>query len=149
MWSYQNLIRIKNVWYDSKVFIWRLIQIKNTLYDSKVSRWRLIGIKNIWIESKRQNARPETKNDMNQDILIRFMIDTIQGIMIQITIHDQQETKAKRQIDTIQNNVNRIKDLEKRFCHSTKKIFTQKRHTWHNRTIWHNETMISRHFNMF
>lgn len=70
------------------------------------------------------------KNDTSQYILIRFMIDTIQGIMIRITIHGQQETKAKRQIDTIQNNVNRIRDLEKSFCHSTTKTFTKKkRHT--------------------
>lgn len=71
----------------------------------------------------------DKKNNTIQDILIRFMIYTIQGIMIPIIIHDQQETKAKRHIDMIQNNVNRIKDLKKRFYHSTKKIFTQQSHT--------------------
>jgi hypothetical protein len=39
-------------------------------------------------------------NDTNQDILIWFMINMIQGIMIRIKAQDQQETKAETFLDT-------------------------------------------------
>jgi len=37
--------------------------------------------------------------------------------MNRIKLHDQQEPMTERMIDTIQNIMNRIKDLEKGFCH--------------------------------
>lgn len=78
---------------------------------------KVYTIQRFVIDSTLQTTSPEESNDTNQSILIRFISDMIQKLMIRIKMHYIKETKAERIIDTNRKGLNRINNLEKKFCH--------------------------------